>query len=175
MTYGYYIIVGICLILFQTTVVPVVPVLGSLFDFVGLFVIYLAFYRPAREALPAVAALGLLADNLSGAPFMLYITAYLWMFFGVRVLSLILQVSLRFRTALIVSAGVLIENLVFIFAFVLLGPGARSPVAATGTVIIQLIWAFVIGPLLVLGFKGAHGIWDRLTGHTAGFGRSEAK
>ena len=175
MTYGYYIIVGVCLILFQTAVIPGTPVLGTLFDFVGLFVIYLGFYRPLREALPAVVILGLLADNLSGAPFMLYITAYFWVFLGVRVLSQILQVSLRFRTALIVSAGVLIENLIFIFAFVLLGAGTHSPAAATGTVILQLVWAFVLGPILVLGFKGAHGIWDRLIGQTAGIGRAEAK
>lgn len=175
MTYGYYIIVGMGLILFQTTVIPGIPVPGTLFDFVGLFVIYLGFYRPTREALPAVFVLGLLADNLSGAPFTFYITAYLWVFFGVRVLSRILQVSLRFRSALIVSAGVLIENLIFIFAFVVLGTGTYSPVATTGTVVMQLLWAFILGPILVFGFKSAHGYWDRLTGRPAGAGRSEAK
>ena len=174
MTYGYYVIVGVGLILFQTTVIHAIPVLNTLFDFVGLFVIYLGFYRPARESLPVVFILGLLADNLSGTPFMLYITAYLWVFFGVRVLSQILQVSLRFRTAVIVSAGVLIENLIFIFAFLLLGAGTQSPVAATGTVIMQLIWAFILGPILVVGFKLAHGIWERWI-IQVGLGRSEAK
>ena len=174
MTYGYYIIVSAGLILFQTTIVPAVPVLNTLFDFVGLFVIYLGFYRPAREALPAVVILGLLADNLSGAPFMLYITAYLWVFFGIRVLSQILQVSLRFRTAYIVAAGVLMENLIFIFAFVFLGPGTDSPVAATGAVVMELIWAFTLGPILMLGFKITHQIWDHRTGQE-GFGRREAK
>ena len=174
MTYGYYIVVGVCLILFQTTVVPAMPVLNTLFDFVCLFVVYMGFYRRARESLPVVVILGLLADNLSGAPFMLYITAYLWVFFGVRVLSQILQVSLRFRTAVIVSAGVLIENLIFILAFLMLGAGAHLPVAATGTVIVQLIWAFILGPLLVLAFKSAHGVWERWT-IQAGLGRLEAK
>ncbi len=174
MTYGFYIIAGVGLILFQTTVIPGIAVLNTLFDFIGLFVIYLGFYRPAREALPAVVILGLLADNLSRAPFMLYITAYLWVFFGVRVLSQIVQVSLRFRTAFIVSAGVLIENLIFVFAFVLLGPGTHSPAAGTATFIIQLIWAFVLGPILILSFKSAHGIWDRWIGQE-GFGKSEAK
>jgi cell shape-determining protein MreD len=174
MTYGYYIIVGIGLILLQTAVIPGIPVLNTCFDFVGLFVIYLGFSRPVREALPVVLLLGLLADNLSGAPFMLYVTAYGWMFFSVRVLSQILQVSLRFRTALIVAAGVLLENLIFILTFVLLGPGTHSPVAATGSVIIQLVWAFTLGPLLVVSFKVAHGIWDNRIGQQA-VGRSEAK
>jgi rod shape-determining protein MreD len=174
MTYGYYIIVGIGLILLQTAVIPGIAVLNTCFDFVGLFVIYLGFSRPVREALPTVFILGLLADNLSGAPFMLYITAYGWVFFSVRVLSQILQVSLRFRTALIVVAGVLMQNLIFILTFALLGPGSHSPAAATGSVIIQLIWAFTLGPLLLLGFKITHGIWDNRIGREA-VGRSEAK
>ena len=126
------------------------------------------------EILAVVVILGLLADNLSGAPFMLYITAYLWIFLVVRVLSQILQVSLRFRTAIIVSTGVLIQNLIFVSAFLLLGAGSRAPVAATGTVIMQLIWAFTVGPILVLGFKLVHGVWERLTPQ-AGIGKSEAK
>ncbi len=174
MTYGYYIIVGVCLILFQTTVVPAIPLLGSLFDFMGLFVIYLGFYRPGREALPAVVILGLLADNLSGTPLMLYISAYLWVFFGVRVLSLVLQVNIRFRTAIIVASGVLIENLIFLLAFALLGPGTHSPAAATGSLVGQLIWAFVLGPILLLVFKFGHEIWERWIGQLV-VGRSEAK
>jgi hypothetical protein len=69
---------------------------------------------------------------------------------------------------------VLLENLIFILTFVLLGPGTHSPVAATGSVIIQLVWAFTLGPLLVVSFKVAHGIWDNRIGQQA-VGRSEAK
>lgn len=175
MTYGFYIIAGMSLVLLQTAVLPAIPLFDTLFDVIGLFVIYLGFYRPGREALPVVVILGFLADNLSGAPFMLYITAYLWVFFGIRVLAQIVQVSLRFRTAYIVASGVLIENIVFVLAFALLGSGTHSPVAGTGAVITQLVWAFTLGPILVFGFKGAHGFWDRWVGQVAGSSRSASK
>lgn len=164
MTYGFYLFVCLVLIVLQTAVMPNVPVLDSFFDLPAAFVIYLGLFRPIRECLPIILALGIIADNLSGAPFMLYTTSFIWVYLGVYWLKGVLQVGMRFRLPILVTAGVLIENIIFIVTVGLLEPGMQSPLATAGTVIPQLLWAFFIGPFLVIGFKYSHNFWDKLLG-----------
>lgn len=164
MTYGFYLLACLILIVLQTAVMPTIPVLDRFFDLPAVFVIYLGLFRPIRECLPVTIVLGIIADNLSGAPFMLYTTSFIWLYLGVYWLKGVLQVGMRFRLPIIVSAGVLLENIIFIVTVGLLEPGSQSPVATAGTVITQLLWAFIIGPFLVIGFKYSHNFWDKLLG-----------
>ena len=123
MTYVFYIFTSLFLIVLQTVILPDLPVLNSVFDLTAMFVIYLGLLRSAREGLPVVLLLGMIMDNLSGAPFMVFITAYFWLYLGVRWLSRILQVGMRFRLAFIIVAGILLENVIFVllpFVFILI-------------------------------------------------------
>jgi cell shape-determining protein MreD len=161
MIYGFYLFICLILIILQTTIFPSIPVLDSFFDLIVSFIIYLGLYRPVRESVPVAIGLGIIVDNLSGSPFMLYIIAYFWVYFSVRMLTRILQVGMRFRLPIIVSSGVLLENLIFILTLTFLESGPQAPVFLAGAFMAQMLWAFCIGPFLVLGYKYTQNLWDK--------------
>ncbi|MGD2010049.1 MAG: hypothetical protein PVG46_06825 [Desulfobacterales bacterium] len=161
MTYVFYIITSLFLIVLQTVILPDLPVLNSVFDLTAMFVIYLGLLRSVREGFPIVLLLGVIMDNLSGAPFMVFITTYFWLYVGVRWLSRILQVGMRFRLAFIIGAGILLENLIFILAFGGVDALRQMSSTAVGTILPRLLWALIFGPILILILEHVHLIWDR--------------
>ncbi|MFZ0612728.1 MAG: hypothetical protein WAM73_10855 [Desulfobacterales bacterium] len=161
MTYVFYTGVSLFLIVLQTVILPDLPVLNSVFELTAMFVIYLGLLRSARESLPVVLLLGVIMDNLSGAPFMVFTTTYLWLYVCVRWLTRILQVGMRFRLAFIVVAGILLENLIFILAFGGLDALRQAPSLTLAKVLPRLLWALVFGPILILMLERVHRIWDR--------------
>ncbi len=134
MIYGFYLFICLILIILQTTIFPSIPVLDSFFDLIVSFIIYLGLYRSVRESVPVAIVLGILMDNLSGSPFMLYI---------------------------IISSGVLLENLIFILTLTFLESGPQAPVFLAGAFVAQMLWAICIGPFLVLGYKYTQNLWDK--------------
>ena len=161
MTYVFYIFTSLFLIVLQTVILPDLPVLNSVFDLTAMFVIYLGLMRSVREGLPVVLMLGVIMDNLSGAPFLVFITTYFWLYVGVRWLSRILQVGMRFRLAVIVVAGILLENVIFIVAFGGLDALRQMPSTTAGKILPRLLWALIFGPILILVLAHMHRLWDR--------------
>jgi hypothetical protein len=100
-------------------------------------------------------------DNLSGAPFMVFMTTYFWLYVGVRWLSRILQVGMRFRLAVIIGAGILLENVIFILAFGGIDALRQMPSTAAVKIFPRLLWALIFGPILILILEHVHRIWDR--------------
>jgi rod shape-determining protein MreD len=154
MSYFFNISVCLFLVILQTTVMPYLPLLDSFYDLLIPFIVFLALTRPLRESLPFVFFLGFIMDNLSGSPFGLYLTAYFWLFIGVKGITKLIQVGKRlFIITLIVAAGVLIENLIFLGTLTILGPDRQLAGNAAKTVTIQVLWAVWTGPIcfVVLG------------------------
>ena len=154
MSYFFNISVCLFLVILQTTVMPNLPLLDSFYDLLIPFVVFLGLSRPIRESLPFIFFLGFIMDNLSGSPFGLYLTAYFWLFIGVKGITRLLQVGNRlFIIALIVAAGVLLENLIFLGTLTILGPDQQLAGNAAQTVTIQVLWAIWTGPIvfMVLG------------------------
>ena len=148
MSYFFNISVCLFLVILQTTVMPYLPLLDSFYDLLIPFVVFLGLSRPVRESLPFVFFLGFIMDNLSGSPFGLYLTAYFWLFIGVKGITKLLQVGNRlFIITLIVAAGVLIENLIFLGTLTILGPDQQLAGNAAKTVTIQVLWAIWTGPI----------------------------
>ena len=156
MTYCFYITACLGLVIFQTALMPYWPLMNSFYDLLIPFVIYLGIARPARESLPFIIFLGFIMDNISGSPFGLYLTVYLWLFIGIRLTATMLRVSNSILMALLVVAGVLIENLVFIATYALGGPDLQLPAHVIRVIVIQAIWAIFTGPLLILFFRSSH-------------------
>jgi len=151
MSYFFNICVCLFLVILQTTVMPNLPLLDSFYDPLIPFIVFLGLSRPVRESLPFVFFLGFIMDNLSGTPFGLYITAYFWLFVGVKGITKLLQVRNRlFITTLIVAAGVLIENLIFLGTLTILGPDQQLAGDAAKTVTIQVLWAIWTGPIFMV-------------------------
>ena len=151
MNYFFNISTCLFLVILQTTVMPYLPLLHSFYDLLIPFIVFLGLSRPVRESLPFIFFLGFIMDNLSGSPFGLYLTAYFWLFVGVKGITKLLQVGNRlFIITLIVATGVLIENLIFLGTLTILGPDQQLAGDAAKTVTIQILWAIWTGPIFLL-------------------------
>jgi len=154
MSYFFNISTCLFLVILQTTVMPNWPLLDSFYDLLIPFIVFLGLSRPVRESLPFVFFLGFIMDNLSGSPFGLFLTAYFWLFIGVKGITKLLQVGNRlFIITLIVAAGVLIENLIFLGTLTILGPDQQLSGNAAKTVAIQVLWAVWTGPVFLVVLK----------------------
>ena len=154
MSYFFNISACLALVILQTTVMPYLPLLDSFYDPLIPFVVFLGLSRPVRESLPFVFFLGFIMDNLSGSPFGLYLTAYVWVFTGVKGITRLVQVGNRlFVIMLIVASGVLVENLIFVGTLTVLGPDRQLDSNAVKIVTIQVLWAIWTGPLFLMVFR----------------------
>jgi cell shape-determining protein MreD len=162
MTYSFYIITCLALIVFQTVIMPDLPVISSFYDLTTIFVIYLAVLRSNRESLPVVLVLGVIMDNLSGTPLLVYTMTYFWLYISVRWLSRFLQVGMRFRLAFIVVVGVILETMISVVSFGGLKALSEMPASDIGKIAIRLLWALFIGPILILVLQRLHRLWNKM-------------
>ncbi len=161
MTYGFFFCISIGLIVFQTCIIPVLPLFNSFYDLMVPLIAYLCATRSIRESLPIIIIIGLIMDQLSCSPFMLHVTAYIWLYVSLRWITKVLQVGYRLRLPFIVSFGVLIENIIFMSNIVLVDPGMRFPAVAARIVAVQFLWALFTGPLILMLFEQTHKGWNR--------------
>ena len=156
MTYLLYIIVGLFVVVLQTTLPMYFGIFEGLYDFFLLGVVYLGFYRPIREGLPFVILFGFVMDGMSGGPFGLYLSCYFWLYVGLLLLTRFMRVSNNLVLPLVVVGCVFIQNLIFLVTMALFIPEVRVPSLSYQRVVIQLLWAVVTGPVLILFFRGWH-------------------
>ena len=160
MTYCLHIFIGLCLIVIQTTVMPYIPLFERFYDLLAPFVIYLSIFRPVRESTVIVFVFGFFMDIISGGPFGLYLTAYVWLFIGVRWAITFLHVGDSLLLPIVVAAGVLMENLVFIGTSAMFEQSSRISETMVSTIIVQVLWAIFTGPLFLMFFNTSHRRWD---------------
>lgn len=150
MRYGFYIGTCLFLLIVQTAILPHIPVLRGMYDLLIPFVIFISICLPMRESLPFALILGLIMDNLSGSPFGLYLTLYLWLFIGVCFIRGFLRVSNKFLLSAIVVIAVLIENSLMITIFLFFDTAGRLPADAFVVLTQQFLWAVATGPVFLL-------------------------
>ena len=161
MSYCFNIGISLFLVILQTTVMPYLSMLDRFYDLLIPFIVYLGLSRPVREGLLLVFFLGFIMDNLSGSPFGLYLTAYFWLFIGVKGITQLIQVGNRlFIITVIVAAGVLIENLIFLGSFAVFGPAQPLAGGAVKIVTIQVLWALLTGCVFLIVFRNTHSWLD---------------
>jgi rod shape-determining protein MreD len=166
--------IGICLVLviLQTTVMPYLSMLDRFYDLLIPFIVYLSLSRPVREGLLFVCFLGFIMDNLSGSPFGLYLTSYFWLFIGVKAITQLLQVGKRVTIiTVIVAAGVLAENLIFLGSFIIFSPEQQLTGDAVKIVAVQILWALLTGSVFLMIFRNTHNWLD--TGFRALYARRQ--
>ena len=156
MIYGYLLIVGLFMIILQTTLL-VGGGAACLYDLMAPFVVFLGIYHRPRVAVPVLLLGGLAMDGLSGNVFGIYVSIYLWMYVGVRSAIQFLHVGNVILIPLLVVLGVAFESLAVAFSAVVLA-SAAWPVEATFSVVPgQTLWGALTGPLLMMGFiRGQH-------------------
>jgi rod shape-determining protein MreD len=163
MSYFIYIVSSLCLVTLQTALIPRLGFVGHFFDLLLPWVIYLAAFRPVHEALPFVVFMGALMDNLSGGPFGLYLTSYVWLYIAVRLAATVVRAENAMVLVLIIIAAVVFQNTFFFLAINMsLGDGHT-----TGEVIRvvseQIGWVLLTGPLIALGMRQAKRLTSRHT------------
>ena len=161
MTYCFHVCICLFLVIFQTTVMPYFSLFDRFYDLLSPFVIYLSIFRSTRESIPVILFFGFVMDNLSGGPFGLYLTSYLWLFIGVRWIITFLHVGDSVLLPFVVAAGILIQNCIFIATITMFEPGSWFSSATINTVVVQVIWAIFTGPIFLMFFNYSHGRWNK--------------
>ena len=161
MTYCFHVGICLCLVLFQTTVMPYFHLFDRFYDLLSPFVIYLSLFRSLRQSIPVILFFGFLMDSLSGGPFGLYLTTYIWLFIGVKWIITFLHLGDSLFLPFLVAAGVLLQNCIFIGTIAMFEPGTQFLSAAVSIVTIQVLWAIFTGPILLMFFNYSYGRWNK--------------
>jgi len=161
MTYIFYTFTFVCLLILQTTVMPYFRMFDNFYDLLFPFVIYLGLFRSVRESIPVVIVIGFVMDSLSGAPLGLYLTTYLWLFAGLRLIITVLHVGDNVLLPFVVAAGVLLENIIFMGVSAMFEPGSRFSSTVFSKVLVQVLWALFTGPIFLIGFNYFYQRWDK--------------
>lgn len=160
MIYGYHLLICSLLIILQTTLLAIGNMV-HLYDLLAPFVVYLGVFHLPRVAIPIIVFSGLAMDGISGGVFGVHLTAYLWMYVGVRWAIQFLQAGNVILLPLLVTAGVFFESLLVAFSAVVL-TSAPWPVEAVFPVVSgQVLWGAVTGPFLMLAFVRGQKVVDR--------------
>jgi len=170
MTAFIYTLICLGFIVLQTTLFPLVVWLENFYDLLIPFVVYLALSRPLKEGLPVVFFIGLAMDTLSGGAFGIYSTTYFWLYGTIAWLIGFLQIKNNVLLPFVVVVGVFLENMVFMGTVKLGSPDAVLPHGIMRTVTIQLLWALITGPLMLMLIKGVHRGWAKWVSERLGEG-----
>jgi rod shape-determining protein MreD len=106
--------------------------------------------------------IGIVIDKLSGGPFGIYLTIYLWLFIFVRWTKTFLHAGSAIILPFVFVLSVLIQNIAFLGVNALLIPASKIPGNAVGKVLKEILWAMCTGPLFILFLNYFHNKWDRL-------------
>ena len=149
MTILFYILTCLFLVISRTTLIPILPLFDKFYDLLIPIIIYLALFRKKREGIPIVLFFGFIVDSLCGGPMGLYLIIYVWLYIVTRWLAQFFRTGSLLVMALAVTTGVALEIVFLLGYMALLAPGASIPEDAVKTILLQLIWAMLTGPVIM--------------------------
>lgn len=157
MTYGFYLVIGLCLVILQTSIKTHFMVLfADVYDLIIPFVIYMGIFRSFRESLAVIIIFGLIMDSFSGGAFGLYVSVYFWIFVGVKWVMKIFQLKNTIIMMFIVAIGVLVENIILVGVRLVFQPQAEWPFETLRPFVLQLLWAICTGPIFLILLNSMH-------------------
>jgi hypothetical protein len=160
MTFGFYIAVGIFLVLVKTTVLPFLAGYGECYDLFIPLVLYLVVFRPTVEAAPGVILAGGLMDSLSAAPFGMHGLTYLGLFAAGYLFRGAFQVGNRLFLAAMAFAAAAVQGGMALG--LMWGKSGEGPeIEVLKTVGAHLIAAPLTAPFIMSAVRLLHGQWIR--------------
>lgn len=136
--------------LIQTSNLWFFSILNKRFDLLLVIVLSLSLKFSHIRTLGAVFLLGVTMDSISGGPFALYISAYVWIYILIRSLKAFVHLENIFFLVCIGVVAVVVENLFFLFVLVM-GRGLDAIYYKDlVTMAYQTAWGLIVIPLLVL-------------------------
>ena len=146
-------------LLFQTSIAPNFKFFYDFFNLMSFFVVYLALYRPTQEIIIFVPMTGILIDSVSGCPFGLYITIYIWVSIGIRWVLKYLHKGNMFLIPMIIFGVILVENLIITGVMGVIEKKFFFCPERFRLIIVQLLCGVLIGPFLICFIKDLHTKW----------------
>ncbi len=168
MTYLFYCVVCLLMVLVKTTLVPGQVVFETFYDLLVPFIVYLGLNRRRREGIPLALFFGLIMDSLSGGTPGLYVSIYFWIFVAMRALSQYLHAGNWVFTSLAIGLAVAFELVVLLFYLAVANPDVGLPSDASRIAFIQIGWAMLTGPVLMYCIGAVQRRIDAMQRETAG-------
>ena len=161
MTVPFFILLSLFLIVLQTTVLPEISPVSNTFDLVIINILYLSLLFSNPWVLGVVALLGCIMDSLSGSPFGLFISSYIWMYILIQLLKPVFFSRSLFFLPAVTVFSVLLEYL-FLILSVFISSGSGGVVALNYPLMMkQLLWAVLLIPVAVKLVFSAGRYWSR--------------
>jgi cell shape-determining protein MreD len=149
MIYLFYAIWSLCIILLNTTILPFLFSLYSLYDLLCPLIAILGLLRPVRESIIVILALGIITDNLSGVPYGTYLTTYFWIYAVIRWGVRYLHAANWLLYLTIVPLCVLLEDFIFLGTFSLLSTHSLFTPQNVLKIFYHFLWAIFTGPIIL--------------------------
>lgn len=147
MTYIYFIICALLLAILETVGLNRFFG-GAVYDLQIVLVMAVSVLGGSRPALVVTAVVAVIMDSLSGGPFGIYLSTYIWLFFAVKAVMLVVSMRSRLAVAVFAVCAVLFENFVFMFVQLLAtGTVLNFKTVILPVIVIQSILAFITAPL----------------------------
>ena len=148
-----YLMVGLCTVVAQTTILRLPLFHGIFYDLLIPLVVFLSLNLSNRKGVLVVLILGLIMDLLSGGIFGLYLSIYFWIFLSVKGLSKYFDVDDTIFRSVLIGVCVLGQHLLFCISVAAPWKGAQLLAAQIPPVLLQTIFAALTGPgiLMLLG------------------------
>jgi rod shape-determining protein MreD len=162
MSFCFYLLTGILLILLQTTLLPELLSARAFYDLLTPMVIHISVHRSLREGVPLILLLGIAMDGLSGDPAGLYVSLYVWLYLALRYLRQFLHVGNLILLSLVAVAGVGLESLAFFGLIGLQSPVSQIWLVAVHTFLRQMVFAVFTAPVILVGLHLGQGRVNRL-------------
>ncbi len=148
--FAYHSLASLTLIVCQTTIFARSPIAGYCYDLLIPFIIYICLYTGFKSSVFYAIFLGLVVDSLSGAVFGSYLVTYIWIVVGMSGLMKIFQIRGSLLLPILLSAGVLFEDLVVLFTLQFSGLNSYfEPAMITRLLVMRAVIVFFTGHFVV--------------------------
>lgn len=146
----FYLLLTLIFIIVQTSILPTISFFSQTFDLLFVIVLSLSlrFSHPAAGI--AIFLLGCVVDSVSGSPFGLYISAYIWTYILVRSLKPLVHLENIFFLVCMSAIAVVVENVFLLFTFVVRGGVAALLAGDLVLMVKQVLWGLIAVPVMVL-------------------------
>lgn len=149
MKFLFYIILFILLIIVQTAILPNFPFFSQSFDLLIVNILYMSIVFSSPWLLVVIVLQGCIMDSISGTPFGLYMSAYLWICILVQIMKRFVHSGNIIFLPVISALSVFVENCFLVFFFFVRYGEANFYSQDIMLMVKQMAWAFFIAPLII--------------------------
>jgi rod shape-determining protein MreD len=154
--------VSLLLIVIQTAVLPKLRIFGPGYDIFIVFIVYLCLTRPHLEAVLFSICGGLIMDAISGGPWGIFLTIYIWTNIFLKLGLRVLQLGSPFVISILVAIGVVLENLLIVTLFEGMDRNGLVYLNPSGLLVSQIFWAALTSPFVFWIILSCHRRFTKL-------------